>query len=115
MTDNAAQHRRFLVVVNKGSGTVRSLGEEAVRAAIETGFSGAGTVDIRFVDGEALVPTIAKAREADSPDAVIVGGGAANGLSSHMVPNPDLEDSPVLVGELVAKIRAFSSPNSARP
>lgn len=47
--------------------------------------------------------------------AVIVDGGAAHGLSSHMLPNPDLTDSPVLVGELVAKIRGFSSPASDRP
>lgn len=40
--------------------------------------------------------------------AVIVGGGAAVGLSTHMLPNPDLADSPALVGELVAKIRGFA-------
>jgi len=96
MTDNAAPHRRFLVIVNKGSGTVRSLGEEAVRAAIETGFSGAGTVDIRFVDGEALVPTIAKAREADSLDAVIVGGGDGSLASAAAM----LIGSPIALGVL---------------
>lgn len=39
--------------------------------------------------------------------AVIVGGGAAVGLSTHMQANPDLADSPVLVGELVAIVRGF--------
>lgn len=40
--------------------------------------------------------------------AVIVDGGASVGLSTHMLANPDLADSPALVGELVAKIRGFS-------
>ena len=69
---------------------------EAVRAAIETGFSGAGTVDIRFVDGEALVPTIAKAREADSLDAVIVGGGDGSLASAAAT----LIGSPIALGVL---------------
>ncbi|MBZ5713354.1 c-type cytochrome [Nannocystis pusilla] len=37
---------------------------------------------------------------------VIVGGGAAVGLSAHMQANPDLEGSPVLVGELIRLVRA---------
>jgi len=37
---------------------------------------------------------------------VIVGGGAAVGLSAHMQANPDLVDSPVLVGELIRLVRA---------
>ncbi|MDC0669113.1 c-type cytochrome [Nannocystis radixulma] len=37
---------------------------------------------------------------------VIIGGGAAVGLSAHMQANPDLEGSPVLVGELIRIVRA---------
>ncbi|HEY8377217.1 MAG TPA: c-type cytochrome [Nannocystis sp.] len=40
--------------------------------------------------------------------AVIVGGGAAVGLSTHMQANPDLANSPVLVGEIVAIVRNFA-------
>lgn len=40
--------------------------------------------------------------------AVIVGGGAPVGLSTHMQANPDLAGSPVLVGELVRIIRESS-------
>lgn len=40
--------------------------------------------------------------------AVIVGGGAAVGLSSHMQANPDLASSPVLTGEIIKIVRSFS-------
>lgn len=75
MPETTTARRRFLVVVNKGSGTVRSLGEEAVRNALDAGFSPAGEAEIRFVDGQDLVPTIEAARKADSHDAIVVGGG----------------------------------------
>jgi hypothetical protein len=39
---------------------------------------------------------------------VIVSGGAAVGLSSHMLANPDLAGSPVLVGELIRIIRGHA-------
>lgn len=39
---------------------------------------------------------------------VIVGGGAAVGLSAHMQANPDLADSPVLVGEIIRIVRSCS-------
>lgn len=44
---------------------------------------------------------------------VIVEGGAAVGLSTHMVPNPDLADSPVLVGEIVAIVRGLPEETGA--
>jgi hypothetical protein len=44
---------------------------------------------------------------------VIVEGGASVGLSSHMLPNTDLADSPVLVGEIVAIVRSLSSGTGA--
>jgi len=37
----------------------------------------------------------------------IVDGGAAVGMSSQMMPNPDLEDQPGTVKELITRIRAF--------
>ncbi|MCY1006625.1 hypothetical protein OV079_13900 [Nannocystis pusilla] len=45
---------------------------------------------------------------------VIVGGGAAVGLSSHMQANPDLADSPVLVGELIGIVRACASGHDSK-
>ncbi|MDC0719547.1 c-type cytochrome [Nannocystis bainbridge] len=45
---------------------------------------------------------------------VIVGGGAAVGLSSHMQSNPDLADSPVLVGELIRIVRACAEGQGAK-
>lgn len=46
--------------------------------------------------------------------AVIVGGGAAAGLSTQMQANPDLADSPVLVGELIRIVRACSNGHENR-
>lgn len=43
----------------------------------------------------------------DQLKAVIVKGGAANGKSALMPPNPDLESKPAVVDGLVAKIRSF--------
>jgi len=37
----------------------------------------------------------------------IVEGGKAVGMSSQMMPNPDLEDEPGTVKELITRIRAF--------
>ncbi|WP_434415378.1 cytochrome c [Nannocystis pusilla] len=45
---------------------------------------------------------------------VIVGGGAAVGLSAHMQANPDLADSPVLVGELIGIVRACAIGQDAK-
>lgn len=39
---------------------------------------------------------------------VIVEGGAAVNLSANMAPNPELEDKPAVVAELVKKIRGFA-------
>ncbi len=38
----------------------------------------------------------------------IVEGGAAVGISSQMMPNPDLEDQPDTVKALIARIRGFA-------
>jgi mono/diheme cytochrome c family protein len=44
---------------------------------------------------------------------VIVEGGASVGLSSHMLANADLADSPVLVGEIVKIVRGLSARTGA--
>jgi hypothetical protein len=56
---------RYLAVVNRDSGTVRSLGAAAVEKAVAEGFSGAGSVDIRMVTGADVTGTIEAARAAD--------------------------------------------------
>ncbi|WAS98446.1 c-type cytochrome [Nannocystis punicea] len=45
---------------------------------------------------------------------VIVQGGASVGLSPQMQPNPDLADSPAVVGELIGIIRGFAPAPEAK-
>jgi diacylglycerol kinase family enzyme len=70
---------RYLVVVNKESGTVRSLGVAVVEKAIADGFAAtgaaAGHADVRFVAGRDLVPTVVAARDECRHDIIVVGGG----------------------------------------
>lgn len=74
-TPESAENRRILVVVNRGSGTVRSLGEERVRQQLETGFAGRGLTEIAIAAPSGINARIDQAIADRSHDIIVVGGG----------------------------------------
>lgn len=65
---------RTLVIVNRHSGTVRGMGEDAARQLIEEAFAGNGA-EIRLIDGGDVIETVQRAFKARNVDRIIVGGG----------------------------------------
>ena len=64
------------VIVNENAGTVRTMGKEAARQAIERGFEQAGqAVRIDFLEGGAIEAKIGEAVNSRATDTIIVGGG----------------------------------------
>lgn len=74
-TPERAEDRRVLVVVNRGSGTVRSLGEDRVRQQLESGFAGHGKTEIVLVAPSGINARIDTAITDRSHDVIVVGGG----------------------------------------
>lgn len=61
------------IIVNRQSGTVRSMGEEAARALLHGAL--AGTADILLVDGAEVEPTVRRILASGQAERIIVGGG----------------------------------------
>lgn len=70
-----AHDRRYLVLINRGAGTVRSLGADAVVALVSEGFKSHGTVDVRLAEGSEIGPLVDKALAQNAADVIVVGGG----------------------------------------
>lgn len=72
---NSTPRRNFCVILNRESGTLRTLGPETVEEELRNTFEEAGcAVEIRLVNGEEVQEALASARDGQA-DAVIVGGG----------------------------------------
>lgn len=68
--------RRTAIIVNRQSGTVRTMGEPAVRTLIEEAFRDDGPgVEIALLDGAEIEDAIAKRVSGGNIDRLIVGGG----------------------------------------
>lgn len=83
---------RPVVILNRESGTISSLGPEHVATRLREIFAELGAdADVRLVRGAEIEPTLVEARDGDA-DAVIIGGGdgsvatAASVLAGHEKP-----------------------------
>jgi diacylglycerol kinase family enzyme len=97
-----------IVLINPGSGTVRSLGKEAVEQAIRTQLGGVyGRLDIEFLDDDFEVKL---GRAATSPDydVIIVGGGdgTINAAASRLM-GTDKVLGPLPLGTMNLFVRAL--------
>lgn len=63
-----------LVLVNRQSGTVRGMGEDAARQLIEDAFSGKHA-EIHLIEGGDVIETVQRALKQRHVDRIIVGGG----------------------------------------
>ncbi|SKB07629.1 Diacylglycerol kinase family enzyme [Prosthecobacter debontii] len=84
--------RKFSIILNRESGTLRRLGVESVEADLRQVLEGMGCeVEFHTVTGKQLKATLEKARDGTA-DAVVVGGGdgtvaaAANAFARHAKP-----------------------------
>lgn len=83
----AKQRLRGLIVINKGAGTVRSMGEDNVRQMIEQVISAANLdLGVRMVTGGEIDTVVKKAID-DRLPAIIVGGGdgTVSSIASKLV------------------------------
>lgn len=69
------QDLRYLVLINRGAGTVRSIGADAVVALVSEGLEPHGAVDVRLAEGGEIGPLVDVALAQQSADVIVVGGG----------------------------------------
>ncbi len=75
MPFDARPRPRYLAIINRGAGTVRSRGAELVRDLVEQGLKETGEADVRLVEGREIAGIVAEALAAKSADIIVVGGG----------------------------------------
>ncbi|MFT3987021.1 diacylglycerol/lipid kinase family protein [Aestuariivirga sp.] len=64
-----------LVIINRQSGTVRTMGEDAVAQRVEKGFSQKQPVEVSLVKGGEIASTVASAIAGQRYQTIVVGGG----------------------------------------
>lgn len=75
MDQTLPPQRRFLVIINRGSGTVRSLGVEAVKAMVEGTLKDKAEADVDFLDGSEVISRVERSLNEGRHEVIVVGGG----------------------------------------